>query len=258
MSSYNLNDKDFNEIKFDEFREKIIHQAQGGGLVQKTTKVLREDPLLPNEDGSLCSVVKAHPLLSEFSDNVKKIKEFNNSQESPNKHLSAFVDALGTEDDFAGENLYGTIFAEYRKAMLMENDGQIKMPEHLEKILISTNKMVKAIADNPKMSEENKVSVLNTYTKELGNYFRDSAFMNLMQATYNYTHGFFHGVRDALNERHGGSLMESIGQVFKTGYEYAKAEHSNFLYYKDTMKQLHSTVSGNLDEEERQESNSPH
>ncbi|CEG56105.1 hypothetical protein [Legionella fallonii] len=252
-SNYNLTDNDLKELGFDSFRDKLMHQAQGGGLVKKTTGVNLDDPLLPNEVAPLHDVIKAHPLLKELSDSVKKLQELNRDKEIPNENLNKFIQSLGSEDDINDSSLYSSIYTEYRKSMLMENDGQTMMPKHLEKILVSTNKMVKAFAENPDMSSEEKLSTLNTYKKELNSYFTKSVLSNSIQTLSNYIHGFTYGIKAAWNERHGASLFETIGQALKSGYEWADVTHSNFLFYKNAMHQLHTDIEEIDSKEDRED-----
>lgn len=61
----------------------------------------------------------------------------------------------------------------------------------------------------------------------------------LFQALEATVSGFILGAKIALAERHNASLLESLGQVFKSGYNWAKANRHSFFSYKESARTIY-------------------
>lgn len=243
MTKFSLTEPQLNELGFETFYTKAMHQASGGGLVSKKTGVSINDPLLPNESGAFVNILKEHPTLKELSDTVKKFeKEFRNQNDTLEPKINEFIESLGSEDDINSDSLYASLFTSYRKSVLVENDGSLKMPRDVENIAKSTTNMLNKLCQNPFHSVEERQEILKQYRKENSSYFRQNILSSFIQGISASISGFFYGVKIALSERHNASLFESVAQVFKSGYEWATTKKANLSFYKDTLGAINDRV----------------
>lgn len=159
-----LSRQQLQDTGFDAFYKKAIHHASGGGLTIKTTGISIVDPLLPNEAGNFGDQLKKHPVLKGLNTAVKQFEEKLVFNDSKNKHKALeFVATIGSEGDINSTSLYASIFTSYRKAVLTENDGLLRMPNQLEDIARATIKMLNEFSNNVNCSNLDRKQIIKAY-----------------------------------------------------------------------------------------------
>ncbi len=221
-TKFSLTEDKLKDIGFEALHEKAMHFASGGGLVSKATGVSSTDSLLPNESGAFVDVLKAHPVLQELSDAVKRFEqEFSNDSEKIHQtKINEFVASIGSEDNINSDSLYASLFTSYRKSVLLENDGLLTMPSDLENIAKATTNMLNKFCEHPNYSTEERQKIMNEYSEETSSYFRQNSITNFFQEVSVRVSGFIYGAKLAIGERHNANVIESVAQVFKLGVEW--------------------------------------
>jgi hypothetical protein len=155
-----ITSKELQEFGLDYFLGSLGKKATKDGLLVEKTGVQRNDPLLEIEKQSFYEFINDHPAFKEL-DRLSHLLQEKNLPKT-----TKLAEIIGSKETCDGDDLYATFFIIARSHNLIKNDGNLVVPDYVEKSMGILNKMI-SLAYESDLDYSQKIKEIDALKKQM-------------------------------------------------------------------------------------------